>query len=540
MSESDESVESYDSTQKKRIIRRNRGVRLEDIDIAGQAVVDPIVDPAVVGQAIVEPAVDQTNSDSDQEGECSLDISSTMEKLTTKYTAVYNKKEPGKKWGSAFIKCLKKHYKTCVDYIIVKGTAVFTIIRDHSSLINTTPEDNLFQTNFEDTLESLKMLRNENITKYLKFLRKLKGVQWAYYRTPPMPRLKFIIKEFERVENFLTTSLQKIDDYFQNTGKYQIASTRLLRLNFVSKYEIFAKDTRERFLYRSRGNDVVKFSCLLNNMKCMWVKAGFEACENYGIMGTNYCYHHLQTRNLKAKPSYTTPGEMAFFAWLPKQRRTQIHLTRPVFKGPRDVPRLEGYYGENSNNAPEATNRTDLALQVGEMFILDHTLNVETPSAEEINAETPLRINEPPQILPFNCGTPLNYLHKMNSTSILENDQGQRTANIVQRSEHRRFAFVSARVAGETLFIYPLEDIFHGQELVLLTNNPLKPSSPDSYGQIVHSGVKKGQSSQPLTPSQIASRINNDQQLVTNPNKVYEMHDLKRLITKKRTIERPF
>jgi hypothetical protein len=467
--------------------------------------------------------------------ECPLDIDETLEKLTSEYTATYNKEEAGKKWDLAFVNCLKKHYKTCVDYIIIKGETVFTIIREHFRAINSILEDDLFEIKFSETIKSLKMLRNENISRYLNFLRKLKGVQWAYYRTPPMPRLKFIIKEFERVGKFLTTNLQKIDDYFQNTGKYRIASTRLLRLNFISKYEIFKKDTRERFLYRSKRNDVVKFSCLLNNIKCDALKTGLVMCKNYGIMGTSYCYLHLQYMNLKPKPSYTTPGEMAFFAWLPKQQRTAFYLIRPVFEGPETSPRLEDYYGKDALDAPELS-ATDSGLQVGKDYILDHTLNAQTPSAEEINAETPVIINERPEILPLNCGTPLNYLHSLPSVSYWDNDNGQMSENIVQRSNHRRFAFVSAKVIGGKLFIFPLEDIYHGQELVLLQNNPLKPSDSDSYGQIVHSGVKRGQSSQPLTPAQISRRVWEDQQITKDDTKIYEMHELKRLVVLKRSL----
>lgn len=472
--------------------------------------------------------------------ECPLDIDKTFEKLTTEYTATYNKEEAGRKWDPEFVNCLKKHYKTCVDYIIVKGETVFTIIREHLRAMNSIQEDYLFEITFTETLERLKMLRNENITRYLNFLRKLKGVQWAYYRTPPMPRLKFIIKEFERVEKFLTTNLQKIEDYFKKTGKYLTASTRLLRLNFISKYEIFKKDTRERFLYRSKRNDVVKFSCLLNNIKCDALKTGLVMCKNYGIMGTIYCYHHLQDmNNLKPKPSYTTPGEMAFFAWLPKQQRTAFHLMRPVFEGPETSPRLEDYYGKGVDDAPEL-NATDSGLQVGKDYILDHTLNAKTPTAEKINAETPVIIDERPEILPLNCGTPLNYLHSLSSVSYWDNDNGQMSEHIVQRSNNRRFAFVSAKLIEGKLFIFPLEDIYHGQELVLLPNNPLKPSDSNSYGQIVHSGVKKGQSSQPLTPAQISRRVWEDQEILKDDTKIYEMDELKRLVVLKRSLHAAF
>jgi len=471
--------------------------------------------------------------------EANLNLEQVTELLTEKYTSKHDRENQNLKWGPWIRINLAKHYKVCVDYITITGENIFTILDVHSRYISSGPTKEDFKSHYEATSNMLLGLKEqETLDKHTRFLETLRGVQWAYYRTPPMPRLKFILREYKRIDIFFNQQLDQIRWYHaRNPDRFRDASYNLRKLNFSNKYEIFARDTREKFLYRRRGTGVVKFACLLNNLTCTGITAQNVICKKYGILGTRYCYHHLQAINLKAKPSFTTPGNLAFFAWIPRNERTAKRLSEPVFKGPIEIPGandpnfLPSYY-DKENNPPEEQITSDRFFMSGDAVILEHVLPDETKDDNTIREE----INEnimTADALRLNCGTPLNYLAAVASRSISDNDKGEMTPLKVHQSLHRRFAFVTARYHDKELHIYPLEDIYHGQELVLLLNNLYKENSTGSYGRVVHSGVRKGQSSYPLTPAQIISRVQTDQ-VHAERDKVYDISELKRMLTRKR------
>ena len=380
-----------------------------------------------------------------------------------------------------------------------------------------------------------------------KMLESFKNVQWAYYRRPSDPRIKHVYQQWERLDTFFNKSKLIMDATDKNGSiPYFDVISELIPSKTIGKHRDFLFDSREKFLYKSKRNGVVKYSVLLNNSICKE-----DGCDNYGVMGVKLCFIHLLKRNLKIKPSHISPGKLGIFAWLPPKDRTVEKLAKPIFFGPPNTntdynaagPLKERSYGYNFDlespqvpiNPEETLASRFTAMTNKSILDFDPEPFLDTEFGEEL-----VESNEyiPQSKKEFYFGTPLVYIHPQAPGIILEDNITDKfSPRTFFESKKRSFAYVTARQKEQTINIYALEDIYHGQELVFLpTSKFLLNKEQLKQTLVIHRTVKKNDFSLPITPMQIQRRINKLKEFNPNltSNTVIDIGNLKKITFKKR------
>lgn len=380
-----------------------------------------------------------------------------------------------------------------------------------------------------------------------KMLKSFKNVQWAYYRRPSDPRIKHVYQQWERLDTFFNKSKLIMDATDKNGSiPYFDIISELIPSKTIGKHRDFLFDSREKFLYKSKRNGVVKYSVLLNNSICKE-----DGCDNYEVMGVKLCFIHLLKRNLKIKPSHISPGKLGIFAWLPPKDRTVEKLAKPIFFGPPDTntdynaagPLKERSYGYNFDLEspqvpinPETTPASRFTAMTNKSILdFDSEPFLDTKFDEEL-----VESNEyiPQSKKEFYFGTPLIYIHPQAPGIILEDNITDKfSPRTFFESKKRSFAYVTARQKEQTINIYALENIYHGQELVFLpTSKFLLNKEQLKQSLVIHRTVKKNDFSLPITPMQIQRRINKLKEFNPNitSNTVIDIGNLKKITFKKR------
>ena len=382
-------------------------------------------------------------------------------------------------------------------------------------------------------------------------LKSFENVQWAYYRRPSDPRLKHVFKQWRRLNAFFQKSLLILDDVNRsraqdNPIKSVDIVTQLIPNNAIQKHREFLFDSREKFLYKSKRNGVVKYAVILNSSLCKE-----DGCNNYSVIGAPTCFVHLLERNIKIKPSHIRPGKLGLFAWLPPNERTIGKITEPVFFGPPNTntdynaagPLKERSYGYNFDTEFQQQKINPEETPASRFTAMDTKSILDFEPLPSLDEAFPNEIEESNEYISlrkkqFYFGTPLVYIHPQTPGIILEdNINGEFSPRMFFESEKRSFAYVTVRKMGESFKILPLEDIYHGQELVFLpTSKFLLNKEQVKQTQVIHRTVKKNDFSLPMTPIQIKRRIEKMLELYPNlpPTTVIDIGNLKKITFKKR------